>query len=300
MHRNFIEQGGSEHFQNSVEKPKKTKEALSAFMKDIAMQINKEAYNSHGINGLLDSEGQIKAQGYTKIHSQELIDESIAQVREREAEFSDASHPGTQKFYKETYGIEGEDAIIDQWKKEKKENKNYQLELLVTALLHKILNDRYFVVRTSEYDDYHNGIDNLIIDKESGVVVCAFDEVHEGGTGQRTEVKQEKIAKIARKGGAEIRFGLSFENGTLKRASLENLPVFYLGLTTNELIDLTQEMSYDFNGEISDQERNIYIKLIDSVEDQLKGLLKEKLPAEVKTNLENFKNSFDALRNYPK
>jgi hypothetical protein len=299
MHRNYHERGGSEAFQNIVEKPKPP-EKLNKLIKEISLTLNKEAYDKHGLNGLVDHEGQIKPQGYSKIYSKDELAYFQNEVHKRELEFSDAEHPNIQRYYKETYGIEGENNIISQWKKEKKENKNTQMELAVTALLHKILQDRYFVVRTSEYDDYHNGIDNLIVDKETGVVICAFDEVHEGGTGERTNDKQGKIEKIATKGGAKIMFGLNMANGKLQRTALENLPVFYLGLTTKELQDLIENMDSENIDQLSEQEKTTYIKLISSVGEQMEVMQKKNLPTEVKNNLEKFQESFEALTNYPK
>lgn len=300
MYRNFSETGGAEGYSNLIERSSPPRERLRKLIKDISTALNKEAYDLHGLNGLLDAECQVKPQGYAKLYGQELIDESQAEVHERELEFSDALHPGTQKFYLETHGIEGEEQIIAKWKQEKRENKNTQMELAVTALLHKVLKERYFVVRTSEYDDYMNGIDNIIVDKETGVVICAFDEVHEGGDGSRTNDKQSKISKTARKDGAEIRFGLKVEDNKLQRAGLENLPVFYLGLTTTELEDLMNHMNYENMDQLSDKEKSTYLKLIGSVGEQMELLQEDKLPEGVKQNLNRFQESFEALNSYPK
>lgn len=295
-----VERGGSEMYLSPREKSKEQREKLGKMVKDIALLNNKEAYDRYGLQGLLDAECQIKPQGYIKILGKELVDESDSEVHERELEFSDAQHPGMQRYYKTEYGIEGEENIIAKWRQETSEKPGNQTELAVTALLHKILGDRYFIVRTAKYDDYHNGIDNLIVDKETGVVICAFDEFHEGGTGDSTESKYRKLPKTAMDGGAELRFGLKMEDGKLQRASLENLPVFYLGLNAQELQELTETMITESMTELSEKESLIYKKLISTVGTQMNILQNQKLPEGVSKNLHRFAESFEALNNYPK
>lgn len=297
MHRNFQESGGSEEFQNPKEKPKNPNEKLRGLMKNVAQALNKEAYDVHSLNGLVDSEGQIKPQGYLKIHGQELLDESAAEVRLRELEFSGVGDLIAEKNYA-SEGVEGEDQILAHWREQKKNQKNTQTELAVTVLLYKILKDRYFVVRTSEYDDVVNGLDTLVIDKTTGIIVCGFDEVHDGSRGVLTEEKKDKILRKARKGGAKIRFGLKIENQKLARTYLENLPVFYLGLTTDELNELIANMDPEDINEPSDHEKIVYSSLIDSVKEQVVLLGAETLPSGVKANLQSFKEILNTLSNH--
>ncbi len=298
MHRNFETKFGSEAFAFKAERPKNTKELQKKLILDISAQVNEEVERDHGISNLLDSECQVKTEAFKDIYSEDFIAQSAQAVHEREIEFSGATRPNMQAFYKDQHGIEGEEAIIAKWKSEKKKNKNTQMELAVTALLYKVLHKNNFIFRTNPYDDYINGGDTIIIDKETGSVVCAFDEVHEGGSGDRTLEKQNKISKIAHKGGARLRFGLVMENGKLKPSKLENLPIFYLGLNTEELNSLMENMEYDLNKEPSPQEIAIYKKLIDSVQEQFGLLEKEDLPEPVTKRLTKFKETLVNLGQY--
>ncbi len=64
------------------------------------------------------------------------------------------------------------------WHKEEKEKNFGELwEKAKTVILNKIIGTEFIVVRASKHDDYENGVDNIIINKETGNVVCAFDEV---------------------------------------------------------------------------------------------------------------------------
>lgn len=49
-------------------------------------------------------------------------------------------------------------------------------EIATTLLFDKVLNKDFIIVRASTYDDYENGADHLIIDKQSGAVICGLDE----------------------------------------------------------------------------------------------------------------------------
>ena len=198
MYRSNNRETGYRPGEVSREKPKNNSEKLKGLLREIANSLNREAEESYGISGLLDDECQVLMTGYQEIYSQAFLEQSARDVREREIAFSGATNPNVQHNYRVQYQIEGQDNIIAKWKENKKKEKNSQMEMVVTALLHKVLGDRYFIVRTSEFDDYHNGIDNIIIDKQTGAVVCAFDEVHEGGVGDRTQKKQEKISKTAK------------------------------------------------------------------------------------------------------
>ena len=295
MYRNFGEMPASEGFRQ--ERAKHPSERLLGLMRDISSKLNAEVESNYGIRDLLDDECKINLDAYTEIYGQEEIDKSKEAVRERELEFSDAEDSRVKEFYQKEHGFSDEESIISQWKKEKSRNKNSQMELAVTALLYKMLGDRYIVARASDYDDYKNGIDNLIVDKQTGAVLCAFDEVHQGGkANEQIDKKHNKIMKIAADGGAEVNFGLKLSNGQLQRAKLENLPVFYLALHTQELQSLIEKMDSDLSGEPNEIETSLYNTLIESVKSQYQILIKKNnLPNSVKQNLMSFGQSLDTL-----
>ncbi|MBN2854375.1 hypothetical protein JXK06_02475 [Patescibacteria group bacterium] len=163
---------------------------------------------------------------------------------------------------------------LEAWRAGKEKATGTVAELALTLMLDKILAERFIVARASEYDDYCNGIDNVIIDKESGAVICGFDEVVDDMQGYYSEAKKkEKIKKISASGGAEIKYGATFVDGELKSASFENVPTFYLSLSTSELSRLAQELKKE-NSEVSELENKIYSRLINSLKEQalkLKG-----------------------------
>ena len=157
---------------------------------------------------------------------------------------------------------------LETWRAGKEKASGTVAELALTLMLDKILEERFIVARASEYDDYCNGIDNVIIDKESGALICGFDEVVDDMQGYYSEAKKkDKMKKISASGGAEIKYGATFVNGELKSASFKNVPTFYLSLNSSELSRLATELKKE-SPEISDLEKKIYGRLINSLKEQ--------------------------------
>ena len=160
------------------------------------------------------------------------------------------------------------------WHKEEKEKNFGELwEKAKTIILNRIIGTEFIVVRASKHDDYENGIDNIIIDKETGNVVCAFDEVSaEKGTEKEAE-KSEKVEGKNKEGGATIKYGITVneENKIIKK-EIKNIPVFYLRLSGRDLVKLLHEMDYE-SEEPLEIELEVFDDLINSLEGQLKELL---------------------------
>ena len=66
-------------------------------------------------------------------------------------------------------------------------------EQIVPIILTKVAPERLIVVRSSKYDDYRNGVDTIIIDRETGNIICSVDEVIPvGGKIERGDRKERK------------------------------------------------------------------------------------------------------------
>ncbi len=300
MHResfnNFSSEAAQFKREAKYERPKKPWEKLHDTMANISVQINQEAQEKFGLQNLVDSEGQIQIQGYEDLYGTNDIKKCEQRVHECEVYFSGADKESRQEYFKTQFGIEGEQAIINKSQQERKKQKSFQMELAVTALLYKVLNDRYMVVRTSKFDDYVNGADNIIIDKQTGTVVCAFDEGHDYGDGKTTKKKISNVFDTAKNGGAKIHFGLAMEDGQLKRTQLKNLPAFFLGLDTEHLDDLISDMTSNESSELTKVEQQIFELLMQSIDKQIDGIKQqENVPQAVIDNLNKFKESFAGM-----
>ena len=165
------------------------------------------------------------------------------------------------------------------WHKEEKEKNFGELwEKAKTVILNKIIGTGFIVVRASKHDDYENGVDNVIIDKEAGNVVCAFDEVSaEEGTEKEAE-KSEKVEEKNKKGGATIKYGITVneENKIIKK-EIKNIPVFYLRLSGRDLVKTLSKMNFK-SEKPSEIELEVFGNLINSLKGQLEELKNKDIP----------------------
>jgi hypothetical protein len=202
-------------------------------------------------------------------------------------------------------GLEKE-ARVAAWEKRRKVGKPELLELATTAVFHKVLGEKFMVVRSSVFDDYENGADNVIINKETGDVVCAFDEVRENSVSNRklredeveektrTEEKEEKIKRKAQKGGTRIKYGFGSAAGKLVKKQITGVPMFYISVEAPELDKLLEKMDYN-SAKPNEVELEIFDKLLASLSQQTEMLKQEKIHPEVAKNLLSFEKSLGEI-----
>jgi len=140
-------------------------------------------------------------------------------------------------------------------------------EMLTTSILHKNLGKDFIVTRTSEYDDARNKVDNLILERETGNIVCAFDEIGVA-SGERFEEKKNKVLdRNWQRGGADLKYGISLEKKTgkmeLKKGAVYQIPLFYLAMPEEEIKKTLNNSS---------QENKIFRDFVDSVKDQMREI----------------------------
>ena len=218
--------------QFEFEPPRETKQHPSEMLRDMlrvqAEEINGKVWSERLSGDLLASDASLDPAGYGDTYTAAELEADAEKVRKLEVEWSE--------FYRGQPGVETEDDMIRKMKEGKNRQQSGQMEMAVTVLLSQMLGEDFIVVRTAPYDDYFNGVDNLIVNRVTKEVVGAFDEVH--ASSDRMEVKKAKVLKIAEEGGVNIRYGLGFKRKTIKREKLQNVPVFYLGLEESELEEL--------------------------------------------------------------
>ena len=156
-------------------------------------------------------------------------------------------------------------------------------------------------MRSSALDDYKNGVDHLIVDRLTGNVICSFDEVNDrAGGGRRIEEKLAEAKKKARKGGARVKYGVTFEGEEGKRKivrkNLENIPSFYLALTQEELRELLAGMEFDISAAPSAIELKVFDALMAKLESQNLALLEKRIPDLIRKQLEDFKESIQRMK----
>lgn len=145
------------------------------------------------------------------------------------------------------------------------------LEIYKTAILNNLLGDKYLVVRTSKYDDYFHGIDNIIIDKESGEIIAAVDDVVDIRSDRFFKKKSEIIEKNL-ENGVSIKYGIKLTGeGEVKEIirvpNLDGLPIFYIAISEDILFELVEKF-----GKYTNEDK---VKILDWIIQLIKLLLSE-------------------------
>lgn len=174
----------------------------------------------------------------------------------------------------EEYFARGRQQDLIVWQENKKKHPATLAEMAVTAVLHKFIGKDFVVARAADYDDYKNGVDNVLIDKKTGAVICGFDEVLGAVGDGGIQMKEEMIAKSEKKAerkrtGARLKYGATITNGVLERKSLNNLPTFFLSLSREELMLLLEDINKN-QTEGGEYEKKMFGKFISLIETQAK------------------------------
>jgi len=199
--------------------------------------------NNQELPGFLEADGRIAIAGADQASDQYL-------VSQQEAAFA------------------GGNSQLAAWRASQEKNPATLAEKSLTIALSDVLGDSYLVARASKYDDYNNGVDQVIIDKQTGRVLCGFDEVLSRDGNGSSQKKEEKLQRSIQKGGARIKYGAATKDGQLIRARAENIPAFYLPVSKEELYQLiTSQQAGGAERQIA--ESQIFTKLLMSLRGQL-------------------------------
>jgi hypothetical protein len=112
---------------------------------------------------------------------------------------------------------------------------------------------RYLAVRTSKFDDYQNGIDEMLINKETNEVIAAID-----ATTDVNSKADPRLFSILKDGG-QIAYGLRLKDNKPVLGELKNLPVFIVNFNKEETIELAKKVAGQKLPELEER------KLLDSL-----------------------------------
>lgn len=262
------------------EKEKKEK-ALENFLENLAENLRKE-----GIP--VKNDCRIDPTNFVEVYSPQEIERDKREIEELEKKFA-----AEERERKETkkWGKSGERAL----EIEEEEKIGEKLEILKTAVFSKFLAKDFIVARTSRYDDIKNKIDNVILDKKSGNLICAVDDVGET-SGSIYEQKREKILEKNRRGGGKLKYGFKLEDGKLKLGKVSNIPIFLLVLPVRHIEMGIANFCPSFN-EISDYEKKLYNFFISALDFQIRSLkLERDLNLELKNRIDQFAKILEELK----
>lgn len=240
--------------EKDLEKEKVKK--LELFLEKMSESLKKEGVP-------VNTDCRINEKDFEKIYSKEEIKKDISRIEE----------------YKNNWGDEGN----------RKESSGEKLEMLKTAIFHKFMNKDFIIVRSSQTDDVDNKIDNVILDRKTGEIVSAFDELNDEIGGYRYKEKAEKIMEKNHKG-ASLKYGLTLNpDKKIILQKINRIPIFYLALPPKQLEDGIKNFQTE---KFSDYEKKLFHYFILSIETQIKGLeLRNDIPQDIQEKLKRFSES---------
>ncbi len=187
--------------------------------------------------------------------------------------------------------LEDEDVDIDEkvtkiqdeqvfLKKEVKDG--FLAEKIISIILNKIFNgSNYVIVSSNPYDDNNNGVDQVIININTGETICALDDFVSNDTLIKVDSSKEdrftkKVDRIINKKsyGARLKYGAIFKDGRFERlAQLKGLPLAVLRVERGLFYKSMRDMDFSISSDQCDSEKKLLSYMINSIEEQLSILV---------------------------
>jgi len=189
------------------------------------------------------------------------------------------------------------ESLVDTKKITPEQRLGEQLEMLKTGIFNKFLPDNFVTTRASRFDDIKNGADNVIIDRLSGNLVCALDEIGEI-KGARFEAKKSQVLHKNNKGGIFLKYALATKDGQIVPSrAIQNIPIFYLALSPEHVRKGVQAFISSADKPPSDYEKKIFDYFISSIDTQIKAVeLNSNLEKNLKKRVENFQDTINQIK----
>lgn len=183
----------------------------------------------------VDDETRIDMNAFSKIGQYEpaMIQDDLRQVAEKEKLFISQNRP--------------EELLA--------KNVGELLEVTKTILFNKYWFKKNFIaLRTSKFDDYHFGIDELIFDTATFQPLAVIDT---------STIHKNIHAKVAR--GGQIKYGLKWEKKGFRPSLLAHLPVFVVQIKNDEVLRLAREV---ISGELSPENQAMEKSILTELKNQ--------------------------------
>lgn len=192
---------------------KEKPELVEKYLKELDGLLKLEAGKLEKQGFQLNPDCRINSRSYSDIVSEDIINKDMLRVQQLEAEFNKKSTP--------------QDVI----------NKNIGelLEKVKTLSINREFNNQLISVRTNKYDDYVNGVDNLIVDVETNHILAAIDD-----STNRLKMDDPRVEQRIQEG-ARVRYGFEYKNNKADKKSLEKIPVFIISTDLNGVLALAKD-----------------------------------------------------------
>jgi len=235
----------------------------------------------------IDRRGRIDTQFFTDLYDAAEIARDNQKVQELKNKFTREKN---EEIINRTWKENPEEVMAANQAAPKNQGLGEKLELLKSAIFIKFLQKDYLVIRSSEFDDIFNKVDNIMIDSKSGNIVCALDEVADT-TGSLYEEKRQNVLSRNLRGGAHLKYGLNCKDGKVSKARVSNIPVFYLALPQRHILEGIKNFTPDLD-KASAYEKNLFQFFLVTLKQQITSLKLEKnIDPTLKDRLANFEKT---------
>jgi len=248
---------------------------LEEMVKRISQQTNLLMKEAFGVESFLQDDGRLDTEKYMeRAHlSRSEYGEHLEYIKSCERVFAQKSQFARDNKAQIDAGQVGRKELKEKWEEEERNSAGKQMELLTMALFHKFFSEDFIVVRSSTYDDYKNKMDLLLINKETGAVICAFDDFTGDKEGRAAKKKGASINDIVRSGGASLRYGfcVTKEEGGRKKLTekeLTHLPIFQMQTSAKEFQQLFMSLVLNPNKKPTGREVEIMKEIIKQMQKQ--------------------------------
>lgn len=245
-----ISKSNKENFELEKSEIRKNAEKVEKFMKIISVELRREGLP-------IGNDGRIDARAFKRVYSNGEMDSDKNYVKDRE-----------NSFKKELL----EKGLIEEEIEEGKLTaESERFERLKTAVMHKAFGEKFAVARSSRYDDIKNGIDNVIMEKETGNIVCAVDDVAADENSERFKEKKKRVMEKNMSGGGTLKYGITKNRG---KKYFNNIPIFWLDLNKEDLIKAEENFN-PLEKELSDNGKELASDFLSSIREQIEFFMEK-------------------------
>ena len=220
---------------------------------------------------LISNDGSINIDSFHEIYSVPEIEYDKKMTHEEKKGNYRVFEPSVQ----EKYGTTDQDKLvelIENDNKEKMRDGNISEDLLF-LMMNKVAGDRYITLKTSQYDDFRNGVDMVLVDTETDAVICTFDATVSDIKSRMNHKIERAKTRIDKGKGLYMKYGVSFDhNQKMKLGEIQNIPPLFLDLPKQDLKRMLHVMDFNIDSELSNAEIEVVMGLLDKLDQQIEDL----------------------------
>ncbi len=238
------------------------------------ISLIKERFSSYeGVSkNIINNNAQINMDAFNPPYSDAMIKNDKHLTNEQKKAFYYTYEPAIQEKYNET--DQNKLVKIIAAAESEKMRDGVISEDLLLIVMNKISGDRYITVKASDYDDFNNGVDMLLIDTETHNIICTFDAtVSDVNTRMNHKMSRAK-KKLDHGKGLHTKYSISFTKNNdgiseIKLGQNDNIPPLFLDLNKNDLMKMMLIMDFKIDSPLSNVEICAIHNLLDKLDNQI-------------------------------